>query len=76
LLRIQDFKEWGPVGMDVKKWLFLGLRLIALPAIHTQFTASAPQPTRKAVRMGWYDSSSCHWEEFGGRCSIDIELTG
>ena len=62
--------------MDIKKWLSLGLCLIVLLAIYTVFSASAQQPARKVVGVGGYDSSFCHWEEFGGRCSIDIELTG
>lgn len=62
--------------MCIKKWVSLCLCLIVLLAIHTQFTASAQQSDNKDVRVGWYDSSFCYWDEFGRRCDIDIELTG
>ena len=27
----------------------------------------------KVVRVGWFDSSFCYWDEFGRRCGIDYE---
>ena len=31
----------------------------------------AQEPERKVVRVGWFDSSFCYWDEFGRRCGID-----
>lgn len=27
----------------------------------------------KVVRVGWYDSSFCYWDDFGRRCGVDYE---
>ncbi|MBR4455605.1 MAG: transporter substrate-binding domain-containing protein [Solobacterium sp.] len=34
---------------------------------------SAEEDDRKTVRVGWYDSSFCYWDEFGRRRGIDYE---
>ena len=36
-------------------------------------TAYAKEKEQKLVRVGWYDSSFCYWDEFGRRCGIDYE---
>ena len=35
--------------------------------------AHGEEPNQKVVRVGWYDSSFCHFDEFGRRCGIDYE---
>ena len=59
--------------MRIKKWVSLCLCLIVLLAIHTSFPASAKQPDHKVVRVGWFDSSFCYWDQFGRRKGIDYE---
>ena len=59
--------------MRIKKWVSLCLCLIILLAIHTSFPASAQQPDHKVVRVGWFDSSFCYWDQFGRRKGIDYE---
>ena len=59
--------------MRIKKWVSLCLCLIILLAIHTSFPASAKQPDHKVVRVGWFDSSFCYWDQFGRRKGIDYE---
>ena len=41
--------------------------------IFTPFTAYADEPEHKVVRVGWYDSSFCYYDEYGRRCGIDYE---
>ena len=35
--------------------------------------ASAAQDDNKVVRVGWFDSSFCYYDQFGRRCGIDYE---
>jgi len=37
------------------------------------FNAIAQEAEHKVVRVGWYDSSFCYYDEFGRRCGIDYE---
>jgi diguanylate cyclase (GGDEF) domain len=39
----------------------------------TPFTASVKASDHKVVRVGWYDSSFCYYDNFGRRCGIDYE---
>ncbi|MBO7669431.1 MAG: transporter substrate-binding domain-containing protein, partial [Oscillospiraceae bacterium] len=39
----------------------------ALPA------ALAGETEQKVVRVGWFESSFCYWDQFGRRCGIDYE---
>ena len=57
---------------------FRGIRALLLCAaaafiLVLPFSASAQNPEQKTVRVGWYDSSFCYWDEFGRRCGIDAE---
>ena len=36
-------------------------------------TASAENQVQKTVRVGWYDSSFCYYDQFGRRCGADYE---
>ena len=36
-------------------------------------SACAAEPEGKVVRVGWYDSSFCYYDQFGRRCGIDYE---
>ena len=36
-------------------------------------TVHAQEEEAKTVRVGWYDSSFCHFDEFGRRCGLDYE---
>ena len=47
--------------------------LIVVLTIITPCVASAREYDRKVVRVGWYDSSFCYWDEFGRRCGVDVE---
>ena len=66
-------QEMGFAGMRIKKLVSLCFCLIVLLAIITPFPVSAQGQDRKVVRVGWYDSSFCYWDEFGRRCGIDVE---
>ena len=46
---------------------------MALMTMLMPFAAAAQEPDEKVVRVGWYDSSFCYWDEFGRRCGIDVE---
>ena len=35
--------------------------------------AAAAQQENKVVRVGWFDSSFCYYDQFGRRCGIDYE---
>ena len=35
--------------------------------------ASAAQDDNKVVRVGWFDSSFCYYDQFGRRCGVDYE---
>ena len=37
------------------------------------FDTIAQEAEHKVVRVGWYDSSFCYYDEFGRRCGIDYE---
>ena len=63
----------GFAGMHINKLVSLCFCLIVLLAIITPFPVSAQGQDRKVVRVGWYDSSFCYWDEFGRRCGIDVE---
>ena len=54
------------------KRIILLLLIVGL-TILTPYTASAQETDQKVVRVGWYDSSFCYWDEFGRRCGIDVE---
>ncbi len=41
---------------------------ILLPA-----AAAAAQQENKVVRVGWFDSSFCYYDQFGRRCGVDYE---
>ncbi len=61
-----------------KKRSFRGIRALLLCAaaafiLVLPFSALAQNPEQKTVRVGWYDSSFCYWDEFGRRCGIDAE---
>ena len=36
-------------------------------------TARADEPEHKVVRVGWFDSSFCYYDDYGRRCGIDYE---
>lgn len=59
--------------IKIKKLLSLFLCLIVLLAISAPLPAFAQEQSQKVVRVGWYNSSFCYWDEFGRRCGIDIE---
>ena len=45
-------------------------------AIITSFvpvTANAESDEHEVIRVGWYDSSFCYYDDFGRRCGIDYE---
>ena len=49
------------------------LCVIAVITLSMPAAAYAEEPNQKIVRVGWYDSSFCYWDEYGRRCGIDIE---
>ena len=59
--------------MPVKKLISLSMCLIVLLAMAAPFPASAQSADRKVVRVGWFDSSFCYWDQFGRRNGIDYE---
>ena len=56
-----------------RRLLALLLCVITAIAMAMPFAAHAQEPDQKVVRVGWYDSSFCYWDEFGRRCGIDVE---
>ena len=49
--------------------LLLALSLSAV----LPFAAAAGEDAPKVVRVGWFDSSFCYWDQFGRRCGVDYE---
>ena len=72
-IMVEPYSGKGFAGMRIKKLVSLCFCLIVLLAIITPFPVSAQGQDRKVVRVGWYDSSFCYWDEFGRRCGIDVE---
>ena len=56
----------------IRRMALLVLLLSLFLSIATPLT-HAEEADRKVVRVGWYDSSFCYWDEFGRRCGIDYE---
>ena len=46
---------------------------ITVFAVTMPAAACAQEKEQKLVRVGWYDSSFCYWDEFGRRCGVDVE---
>lgn len=56
------------------KRMMLALALAALAAAAVlPLSVFAQEADRKVVRVGWFDSSFCYWDQFGRRCGIDYE---
>ena len=36
-------------------------------------SVSAEDSEQKVVRVGWFDSSFCYYDDFGRRCGVDYE---
>ena len=52
-------------------------RIFLLFAVALSITATlsihAQEPEQKVVRVGWYESSFCYFDQFGRRKGIDYE---
>ena len=55
-----------------RKWISVLLLLVLLLAAVSP-AAKAQDAGRKVVRVGWFDSSFCYWDDFGRRCGIAYE---
>ena len=56
------------------KWATAILLLLAFVAsMAIPLSAQAQEPEGKVVRVGWFDSSFCYWDQYGRRCGIDYE---
>ena len=60
------------VILEIKR-LVLFCLLFALGSMLLPLTAQAQESEQKVVRVGWFDSSFCYWDQFGRRCGIDYE---
>ena len=49
------------------------LCLVAAMVCMIPLSAHAQEPEQKVVRVGWFDSSFCYWDQYGRRCGIDYE---
>ena len=61
------------IPRQVRQWIKTLLLLTVFMSIPSPFTVHAEETDGKVVRVGWYDSSFCYWDEFGRRCGIDYE---
>ena len=61
------------IQKQVRQWIRTLLLLTVFMSIASPFTVHAEETDGKVVRVGWYDSSFCYWDEFGRRCGIDYE---
>ena len=58
----------------LKKWiLFMGVLALLSGFLLPPVTQAQAEEGPKVVRVGWFDSSFCYWDEFGRRCGIDYE---
>jgi len=55
-----------------RKWISVLLLLVLLLAAVSP-AAKAQDAGRKVVRVGWFDSSFCYWDDFGRQCGIAYE---
>ena len=56
------------------KRIIISLLLFTFVAgILMPITAYADKTDHKVVRVGWFDSSFCYYDEYGRRCGIDYE---
>ena len=58
---------------SARRFLASLLCAMVVIALAMPCAAWAQEAERKVVRVGWYDSSFCYWDEFGRRCGIDVE---
>ena len=58
----------SPLKKTITVILLLALVLAAVP-----FAAVSEDTAPKVVRVGWFDSSFCYWDQFGRRCGVDYE---
>ena len=49
------------------------LCVITVITLSMPAAAYAQEQKQKVVRVGWYDSSFCYWDENGRRCGVDVE---
>ena len=59
--------------MHFKKIMSAFLSLLILVYTVVPLLAAAEKNDQKVVRVGWFDSSFCYYDEFGRRCGIDYE---
>ena len=55
----------------LKKSIIAALLLALILCAAAPFAAGAESADPKVVRVGWFDSSFCYWDQFGRRCGID-----
>lgn len=53
--------------------MIANLLLAAIIAALLLPMAAAAQQENKVVRVGWFDTSFCYYDQFGRRCGIDYE---
>ena len=62
------------MGETLKRFMIFTWILALITGIFLLPAAPArAEETPKVVRVGWYNSSFCYWDEFGRRCGIDYE---
>ena len=69
-------RRWNSMRPDhnTRKRITRVLILALVAVILLPFAAQAQQAEeQKIVRVGWFDSSFCYWDEFGRRCGIDYQ---
>ena len=57
----------------LKRMIVILLLFVFLINMSAPFRASPEEPEQKVVRVGWYESSFCYFDQFGRRCGIDYE---
>lgn len=58
---------------SLKRIIIMFLLLDLLAVLSIPLTVRAEESEEKVVRVGWFDSSFCYWDQFGRRCGIDYE---
>jgi len=61
-------------GNGLKKTAIFMMILVLITGLLLPLAApSRAEEGTKVVRVGWFDSTFCYWDDFGRRCGIDYE---
>lgn len=61
------------LNKNIKQVISFLLMAIFLVSLLAPMTVYADEQEQKVVRVGWFDSSFCYYDQFGRRCGVDYE---